>query len=131
VRTMGIILQLALYSAAVTAQAQQTKPAIDTSGIHPVGMVEPNLWKPVLNPPVLISPELNFELSFINDTRYGVPPPLLGGDYESKPDLIRPYLYRTRGDGKSSTLYSVLGAFELGGAAYIAYQHVKKYGLVR
>jgi hypothetical protein len=129
VRTIEVILQLVLYSAAVLAQGQQTRPAKDTSRVHPVGIVEIDLWRPVLRPPLLLGPELKFEPLILNDVHYGVPPPLLGTAYESRPYVIRPYLFQNQADSKLNPLYSVLGAFELGGAAYIAYHHVKKYGL--
>ncbi len=129
VRTFGVILQLMLYSAAVPAQEQQKGPATDTSRVQPAVLVEVPLGKPILHLPLSFGPELQFKRFLLTDIHYGVPPAFLGGAYEFKTDLISPYLLQRQRDNELSTLYRVLGVVELGGAAYIAYLHIKKYGL--
>jgi hypothetical protein len=46
-----------------------------------------------------------------------------------KIDLIAPWKLQLAKQEKYSTMRMILGSVGFGGAAYIAYQHVKKYGL--
>ncbi|MFI5252183.1 MAG: hypothetical protein ACHQQQ_07095 [Bacteroidota bacterium] len=45
-----------------------------------------------------------------------------------KIDLISPWKLQLAHQDEYKTLYTILGSIQMGGVAYIAYQHVKKYG---
>ena len=123
---------MALCSTASPAQEQETGAAADTTRVYGVVIVDPGiaLGKPILLLPPSLQPEVLFEPSLFTDRYSGNFPPFLGGVYEPKVDLISPYLLQRQRDNKLSTLYTVLGAVELGGVAYIAYRHIKKYGFL-
>jgi hypothetical protein len=132
-RTIGVILQVLFCTAAAFAQAQQQNPVADTSGVHQVIIVDPGIstGKPtLLLPPGLVAAS-SAEPFFIPGTRPGLPPPLLGAGYELRIDLLSPYFLQQQRARKFSTLTTVLGAIQVGGVAYIAYKHIKKYGLFR
>jgi hypothetical protein len=45
-----------------------------------------------------------------------------------KPDLTAPLRLQRAREESNRTLYAVLGTVHLGGVAYLAYRHIKKYG---
>jgi hypothetical protein len=48
---------------------------------------------------------------------------------QEKIDLISPWKLQLANREKYKTMWTILGSIEAGGVAYIAYQHIKKYGL--
>jgi hypothetical protein len=132
-RTIGAILQVFLCIAAAIAQPQQHGTAADTSRVHQVVIVDPGiaLGKPILLLPPALATESTAEPFFVPGMRPTLPPPLIGGAYELKVDLISPYLLQRQKAQQYSTLTAVLGSIQVGGVAYLAYRHIKKYGLFR
>jgi hypothetical protein len=48
---------------------------------------------------------------------------------QEKIDLASPWKLELANQEKYRTMWTILGSIEAGGVAYIAYQHIKKYGL--
>ena len=46
-----------------------------------------------------------------------------------KIDLVSPWKLQLANQEKYATWRTIMGSIQLGGVAYIAYQHIKKYGL--
>jgi hypothetical protein len=44
---------------------------------------------------------------------------------------MRPFQLQMASERKLSTFYMVLGAMEAGAVGYMAYEHIKKYGLTK
>jgi len=126
-------MQLVLCSVALQAQEQDTNWPGDTSRVHGIIVADPGiaLGKAILILPPLVQPDGKFESFQFLDAHPGIPPPLLRGAFTPKAELLSPYLLQRQRDRQLNTLYIVLGAVELGGAAYIAYRHIKKYGFLR
>jgi hypothetical protein len=82
----------------------------------------------MLRIPPLLLPEGVFQPSPFPGLPPGVQSSFLVGPLAPKVDLLSPYLLQRQQESRLSTLYMVLGAAGLGGAAYIGYRHVKKYG---
>ncbi len=55
--------------------------------------------------------------------------PFIGGAIEQKIDLLLPLRLQMEQEKRLRPLWMVLGTIEAGGAAYIAYEHLRKYGL--
>jgi hypothetical protein len=49
--------------------------------------------------------------------------------FPEKIDLVSPWKLQLADQNKNKTWRTILGSVGFGGAAYIAYQHIKKYGL--
>lgn len=58
-------------------------------------------------------------------------PFLTSYDGPQEPDLTAAWRLQRAREEKNSALYTVLGTVQLGGVAYLAYRHVKKYGFFR
>jgi hypothetical protein len=127
-RTRGLVLLMALCSAAFAAQGQDTSRTSDTSRSHNVLIIDPGvaLGKPILLFPPFLEPDLKF-----SDTDIGIRGPFLQGGYTLKADLIPPSMLPKKQGAGLTMFYNVLGAAELGAAGYLAYRHIKKYGLFR
>jgi len=50
---------------------------------------------------------------------------------EQRVDLISPFCLQMESEARLRTLQTVLGAVQVGGVAYLAYRHIKKYGLFK
>lgn len=62
------------------------------------------------------------------------PPPypfLLLDQSGAKPDLLAPLRLQRAEEERMRTLYTVLGTVQVAGVAYLAYRHVKKYGVLK
>ncbi len=107
-----------------------TTSAGDTLHLNGFVIEDPgvSLGKAILILPPTLQRELQFEAFRLTEVSPGAPPPFLQGSYGSKLDLLSPYLLQRESENRLSTLYLILGAAVGGGAAYIGYQHVKKYG---
>jgi hypothetical protein len=58
-----------------------------------------------------------------------LPPQSLFWTMPEKIDLVSPWKLQLANQEKYSTWRTILGTIQVGGVAYIAYQHIKKYGL--
>jgi hypothetical protein len=88
-------------------------------------------------PPVAVKPDLFIPLSAVNSfslsLRLGLNPcaPLLANNSGLNTDLLYPSQSLLNEQYKLSFLYSILGAVQTGAIAYMAYQHIKKFGLFK
>lgn len=125
------VLEVVLCSALLQAQGKDTSRAGDTLRIHDFALTGPGIvpGKGVLLIPPLLQPEGVFDP--FSGMSLGLPPALPGGPIPSKADLMSTYLLQRERETQYNTLYMVLGTMNLGGAAYIAYRHIKKYGFLR
>ena len=89
-----------------------------------------------INPPIEVKPEFFIPLKAVNSfplsLRMGLNTfsPLLGDNNELNTELLYPAMpFEQR--NKLSFLYSMLGAAQLGAVGYLAYKHVKKFGLFK
>ena len=118
----------------LSAQQQSDVLTADTARTGGVILLDPGvaLGKPTLLLPPWLEPGAAFGPTspLHRSIGSGLPPPLLGMGIEPKVDLTATLRLRRRDEGLQ-LLYSVLGAVQVGGVAYLAYRHVKKYGLRR
>jgi hypothetical protein len=88
-------------------------------------------------PPVAVKPDLFIPLSAVNSfslsLRLGLNPfsPLPPNDSGLNTDLLYPSQSLLNEQYKLSFLYTMLGAVQTGAVAYMAYQHIKKFGLFK
>jgi hypothetical protein len=61
----------------------------------------------------------------------GLRSPCFGGVLEEKVDLILPLRLQMEKESRLRPLQSVLRTLQKAGAAYIAYRHITKYGLLK
>jgi hypothetical protein len=125
------LLACPLLSPHTAAQTRETA----ASDSDRVVVVDPGLS---LGTPVLILPR-----SLDERTAFIVPPfvtpawspesglPFVMGPAAQKIDMLAPLHLAWEREKRLAPLYTALGAVELGGVAYIAYRHIKKYGLFR
>jgi hypothetical protein len=129
-KALGFILQLVLCAAALQAQEQDTSSIRDTSRVRGFVIADPGiaLRKAIILFPPSLQHDGRFESFQFLDTPSGMPPPLLNRVFTQKADLLSPYLLQLQQESQAGSLHVVLGAAGLGGAAYLAYRHIKKYG---
>ncbi len=76
---------------------------------------------------------LKFFSSFAISKRYGMGFNRM--DFESLPnlpsDFLRPLSLRYKREQELAIYYQILGSLEAGTAGYLAYKHIKKYGLFK
>ncbi len=129
-KVLLILLQTTLWSSAPPAQHQEAGKGRDTSRVSKsVVILDPGLALgkfTVLIPPSL-EPWGGLMSPSFSDFRPGLESPFLLRP-EQRADLISPFLLQQQKKSELSPFYTVLGAMELGGAAYVAYRHIKKYG---
>jgi len=58
-------------------------------------------------------------------------PLLIPNDPFPRPDLTSPLTLQRASEEKNKLLYQVLGTVQIGGVAYLAYRHIKKYGFMK
>lgn len=87
--------------------------------------------------PVAVKSDLFIPLSAVNSfslsIKLGLNPfaPLPENNVGLNTDLLYPSQSLLNEQFKSSFLYSMLGAVQTGAVAYMAYQHIKKFGLFK
>ncbi len=90
-----------------------------------------------ITPPVAVKPDFFIPLSAVNSfslsLRLGLNPfsPLPANSSVLNTDLLYPSQSLLNEQYKLSFLYSMLGAVQTGAVAYMAYQHIKKFGLFK
>ena len=89
-----------------------------------------------ITPPIEVKPEFFIPLKAVNSfplsLRIGLNTfsPLLEDNDELNTDLLYPAMpFEQR--NKLSFLYTMLGAAQVGAVGYLAYKHIKKYGLFK
>jgi hypothetical protein len=125
-KTLKILLLVAVCSPALFGQQQPEISTPDTMRTEGIVLLDPGVaLAPWLEPGATLG-----HPSFLHsNARPGVPPLFVGTGFEPKIDLTAPLRLQRRKDEGLQLLYSVLGAVQAGGVAYLAYRHVKKYGL--
>ena len=114
----------------IPASGQDSNFSADTLKTTGVVLLDPGI---ALGRPTLVFPPSYQPGPLILSSRFtsplaGVPPFLLDPPGEPKADLLSPYLLHVQSAKKMNTLYTILGAMELGAVAYVAYRHVRKQG---
>jgi hypothetical protein len=120
-----------LRTSASPAQAQEANLGTDTSRVcSDIIIIDPRLalGKVTLLFPPVLQREARFAPLSFTDMHPGIAPPF-PEVYGPKADLMSPFLVQTQKESKLSTIYTIIGAVELGAAANVAYRHIKKYGL--
>ncbi len=127
------VLLLAVCLDAAVAQVGQGTDSIRSAVTSPAE-VRLSFSRPMpLNTPWL-EQQQEFELALpyligpLPTTPY---PFLISYDGLQAPDLTAAWRLQLAREERNSTLYTVLGTVQLGGVAYLAYRHVKKYGLFK
>jgi hypothetical protein len=130
VKTLCFVLEVVLCSALLQAQGKDSSRAGDTLRVYDYSLNGPGIvpGKGGLLIPLLLQPEGVFDPS--PGMCPGLPLALRGGPIPLKADLMSPYLLRLHRESQLNPLYMVLESMELGGAAYVAYRHIKKYGFL-
>ena len=87
-------------------------------------------------PPIGVKPEFYIPLKAVNSfplsLRLGLN--TFSPNYEDNPELNTDLLYPVMSfeeKSKLSFLYTMLGAVQTGAVGYLAYKHIKKYGLLK
>ncbi|MFA6540773.1 MAG: hypothetical protein WCT99_04160 [Bacteroidota bacterium] len=132
-KTIRIILILLSLAVPLPAQEQTSMQPKDTS----LKLLRTEAIPLSLEQPIVILP-LSFALSSAGEGTvqplyyiFGESPEQFSWNREGKVDIASPWKIYLEEQKKNSTWRSVLGSVQLGGAAYIAYRHIKKYGLFK
>ena len=126
------VFLLALWSPLLIAQEQLEFVAPDTIPKGGIIVLDPglSLGKPTLLMPTWLEPGAapGPPPIFAGSSRPAVPTQFAAWSLEPKVDLTASLRLQRASDSDLRILYSVLGAVQAGGVAYLAYRHVKKYG---
>lgn len=117
----GIVIMFFALTLVASSQERDSIQLVDTSKkslqiIYPRSLfVELPFYRPpslsFLHQPLTGAPQLNFRT------------------VRDKIDLVSPWKLELANREEFQTWQNILGAIELGGVAYIGYEHIKKYGL--
>jgi hypothetical protein len=120
------------------AASGQQRPGGDTTGADTVSritIIDPGIsyGKPTLLFPLSLQYDAmnGFPTFLFLEETPGVRPPPLGGMIQQKADLVSPLRLQMESANRLKTLRTVLGTVQLGGVVYLAYRHIKKYGLFK
>ena len=118
-----------------------------SSSINIFGQKEPEFYsrpdsietiiKEHIAPPFEIKPNFFIPLNAINSfplsLRLGLysNDPVPENNFELNSDLLYPSQLLINEKSKLSFLYNILGAAQIGAVGYLAYKHVKKFGLLK
>ena len=134
-RSSGILV-LALCISVPAANAQEHPPAVtgDTGYANRIVLIDPglSLGRATFLFPSTLGRELPFHDLSLTSPQFDPGPagPFIGGFLEPRADLMSPLRLQMERD-RLSPLQSALGAVQLGAVGYLAYRHIKKYGLFR
>ena len=134
-QVFGSLLILLIASAcAVTAQERSGTAPADTAPVNRIVLLDPGLS--LGRAQFLFPSSIRSELPFHDPSMtfpggdWGPVEPFVGGVLEPRSDLMSPFRLQM-GVQKMSPWQMVLGAVETGAVGYMAYRHIKKYGLFR
>ena len=134
-RRAVINAMLCFTAAYVTFAQQDTSAVTHTNTVDRVVIVDPGISLGI--PTLLLPRSLDERTAFVVPpfiTREGSPGqrlPFLIRPLREEIDMLAPLHLQWEREKKLQPLYTVLGAVQLGGVAYIAYQHIKKHGLFK
>jgi hypothetical protein len=127
---MKLVLLFILYSSVWITFAQKEKKFINQPDSIRVSIKEDII------PPIEVKPNFYIPLRAVNSfplsLRLGLHSfsPMLEDNYELNTDLLYPAMPLAE-QNKLSFLYSMLGAVQTGAVGYLAYKHIKKFGLLK
>lgn len=132
-KTVRIVLIPLFLTMSLSAQEQSPIQPKDSS----LKLLRTAAIPPSLEQPIVILP-LSFALSTPGEGTvqplyyiFGESPEQFSWNRSEKTDIASPWKIYLEEQKKNSTWRSVLGSVQLGGVAYIAYRHIKKYGLFK
>lgn len=131
-----LAVPLIVLAVAISAEGQITgKHSADTSRAARLPLPETELWlsRPTLFVPPSPVPDLpRFELpqEFMTHD-LTLPLTLTGGFVDRRTDLMSPLLLQWKSEEKMRPFRIILGSLSAGAAAYVAYEHIRKYGLFK
>ena len=135
---MKIPVVICLFLVVTLAASGQQRSGGDTTGAdraNRITIIDPGIsyGKPTLLFPLSLQHDAmtGFPAFLFLEETPGVRPPFLGGVMEQKVDLISPLQLQMESANRLRTLRTVLGTVQIGGVAYLAYRHIKKYGLFK
>ena len=130
-KTVRSTLLILFFAAVVTAQERSTVQSADT--LVPKSLFFPgpknSLGSLSILPPLRLSdvvisrdfPASSFGIALLSES----PVP------EKRADLLWNMTLNQKSEDPLATLQMMLGALETGGAAYLAYRHISKYGFLK
>jgi hypothetical protein len=127
-RFVWIVLCIVSCGVAAIGQDAGVRPEADTAGRH-MNFLLPGLsgiQTPMIVPEFFSTgygPTPGFVVPALDITQ-----PHRFGSYRENLDLTAGWRLELAGQEKLKTLQIIMGAAVLGGAGYVAYEHVKKYG---
>jgi len=128
-------LCLVLLTHPLMAQTRGTEAFTDTARAEHVVILDPGIssGRPSLLLPASLGGEAMVRLPFfaLPGMDRAVPPPFLDWGAEHKVDLLLPMRLADAEQPGIRTIRIVLGSVQAAGVAYIAYRHLKKYGLFK
>lgn len=133
------ILSITFFSFVITLAASgQHQSGSDTTTadtVNRITIIDPGIssGKPTLLFPLSLQHDAMTgfpEFLFLEETP-GMRPPLLGGAIEPKVDLISPFRLQMESADRLKTMRALLGTVQIGGVVYLAYRHIRKYGLFK
>jgi hypothetical protein len=118
---VGIIVLFFALTLIANSQERDSVQLIDTSKKSPQSIYPRSLFVelPFYHPP---------SLSFLHQPLPGALQPNFW-TVRDKIDLVSPWKLELANQEEFQTWKNILGAMELGGVAYIGYEHIRKYGL--
>ncbi len=124
---------LLFFPGMIFGQEIKQSPSLrDTSKrIYIMGDISRHVY--AMPPTLALSPFMRAKLELFSDVRpqsMGLSYPIsLYPSLEQDLSVQTMWLNALQNDRKFETLWMVLGSLEFGGAAYVAYRHIKKYGI--
>ncbi len=131
---IGLSLLCVASPLCADAQSRSGAASSDTARLTGIVLLDPGISLGhavfLLPPPAVI--DLPFNDGFMQSPSgaWGPAGPFAGGLIEPRADLMSPLRLQMARD-KLSPWQSALGAVQLGAVGYMAYMHVRKYGLFR
>ncbi len=133
-RTFAIAVMILAASYSAWGQGAGAQSG-DTARAARILLPETDFWlsRPTLfGPPPPLPDFARFELPPEFVTRdLAIPFTLSGGSFESRVDLMSPLLLQWKSEEKMRPFSIILGSLSAGAAAYVAYEHIRKYGLFK
>jgi hypothetical protein len=130
----GVCWVLIASSGAASAQVRAGTAAADTAPVNRIILLDPGLsfGRASFLFPSPIGSELPFQNPYVTraEGEFTAAGPFIGLVSEPRVDLMSPLRLQFEKE-KLSPFQTALGAVQLGAVGYLAYRHIKKYGLFR
>ncbi len=133
------LLTLALLSCAVSvcafAQSSTHASTPDSTSAEKRVLQFPGFLDrtPTLIIPPSFDPDIVYrdQLFLIPELNGGGPPPLIQMTGFSRSDMMLPWRLHLEREARLRPLYTILATVQIGGVAYLAYEHLRKNGLFK